>query len=133
MVTGPETVPSAATLNRIRSEVCGNHNVLPSADHRGPSAATVPSPMILSPPAPVPICWTIAPVVGLKVGRKRVKSFQVRAARYWPLGLIDDDRRRPLSTSSRLPIGLIRWLVGSRVPSGLLGPTWQTGKEPRRG
>jgi len=48
--------------------------------------------------------------------RKPVKSFQLRAARYWPSGLIEEDSRRPSPTSSRLPIGLSHWLVGSRMP-----------------
>ena len=47
MTTGVPTVPFAFTGKWTRSEVCGNHSDFPSADHSGPSAATVPSPMTL--------------------------------------------------------------------------------------
>ena len=52
--------------------------------------------------------------------RKPVKSFQVSAARYLPFGLIEDDSSRPLFTSRRCPSGVMRWLVGSRMPLPLL-------------
>ena len=77
IVAASLTVPSAATLNLSRSEVCDTHSVLPSADHSGPSGATVPSPIVLSAPTPVPTCWTILPVFRLTTVRKPVKSFQV--------------------------------------------------------
>ena len=130
MVTGLDTVPFVATLNLIMSAVCGNQSVLPSADHSGPSAATVPSPRTLSVPASVPICCTTVPVLMLKMVRKPVKFSQLSAARYWPLGLIEEDSRRPLSISSRVPTGLIRWLVGSRIPCALLVPTWAVPNPP---
>ena len=117
MTTGLDTVPSAATAKCTRSEVCGNHSDLPSADHSGPSAATVPSPMTLSVPTPVPICWMIWPVLTLIMVSQPVNSFQVSAARYWPFGLMDEDSRRPASSvRTRVPIGLIHCWVGSRMP-----------------
>ncbi len=63
------------------SAVCGTHRVFPSADHSGPSAATVPSPRNLSLPIPVPTCWMTLPVFRSNMVRKPVKSFQDRAAR----------------------------------------------------
>ena len=81
VVMGFETVPSDATLNRTMSEVCGNHSDLPWWDHNGPSAATVPSPMVGSDAEPVPTCWTIVPVFRSTIVRKPVNSCQVNAAR----------------------------------------------------
>ena len=105
---GFETVPSAATANRTRSEDWGNHNDVPVRDHSGPSAATVPSPIGASDPTPVPTCWTILLVSRSMMVRKPVNVFQVRAARNLPLGLIDDDSKRPFFTSRRLPSGVMR-------------------------
>jgi hypothetical protein len=50
--------------------------------------------------------------------RNPVKSRHDRAARNWPLGLMDDDSKRPSLTRSRVPMGLMYWLVGSRIPWG---------------
>jgi hypothetical protein len=111
-----EIAPSGPTVNLSRSEVCGTQSVVPSADHSGPSAATVPSPMVLSLPLPVPTCWTTLPLFRSMTVRKPVKSFQVRAARNWPFGLIAEDSTRPSLTRSRVPAGLTHWLVGSRTP-----------------
>ena len=66
----------------------------------------------------------ILPVCTSKMVSQPVKSFQVSVARYWPLGLMDEDRRRPWRSSTvRVPIGLIHCWVGSRIPLAYVPPT----------
>src|SRR5579859_2574159 len=94
MPTGFDAIPDGDTLKRTRSDVWGNQRVVPSGDHSGPSAATVPSPIVWSVPTPVPRVCTTWSVFTLMIVKKPWKSSQLNAARYCPLGLKEEEMMR---------------------------------------
>ena len=102
-------------LNLASQVDCGTQMVLPSDENRGPSGPTEESSAL---PVPVsrPVWETILSVCRLMIVREPEKSFQPRAARYCPFGLIVLDTSRALLSRIRVPSGEIHWLVGSRMP-----------------